>query len=167
MRGGRARGTTHLTSMTIERPSPARPDEEKALTGLLSAQLEEHGFSLSSELLVQAVRGALEDDSSARILVARDAGRPVGFAYVSVQLSLERGGRVLWVEQLYVLPELRDRGIGGQLLQAALDLARAQGCLAAELEVDDSHARAANLYGRAGFQPLKRVHYLLPLDRPG
>jgi GNAT superfamily N-acetyltransferase len=153
--------------MMTERPSPARPDEEAALTKLLSAQLEEHGFSLSAEVLVQAVRSALEDDSSARILVARDADHPVGFAYVSVQGSLERGGRVLWVEQLYVLPELRERGIGGQLLQAALDLARAQGCLAAELEVDDSHGRAANLYGRAGFRPLKRVHYLLPLDRAG
>jgi GNAT superfamily N-acetyltransferase len=153
--------------MTTERPTPARPDEEAALTSLLSAQLTEHGFSLTPELLVQAVRGALEDDSSARILVARDAGRPVGFAYVSVQSSLERGGPVLWVEQLYVLPELRERGIGGQLLEAALDVARARGCLAAELEVDDSHGRAANLYARAGFRPLERVHYLLELDRAG
>jgi GNAT superfamily N-acetyltransferase len=148
--------------MTTERPSPARPDEEAALTGLLSAQLEEHGFSLAREGLAEAVHAALEDDSSARILVARDAGRPVGFAYVSVQWSLERGGRVLWVEQLYVLPELREQGIGGRLLQAALDVARGRGCIAAELEVDDSHARAANLYGRAGFRPLERVHYLLP-----
>lgn len=151
--------------MKTERPTPARPEEEDALTALLSAQLEEHGFSLTPDLLVQAVRGALEEDSSARILVARVAGRPVGFAYVSIQSSLERGGRVLWVEQLYVRPELREHGIGSHLLQAALDLARARGCLAAELEVDDSHARAANLYRRAGFHPLRRVHYLLPLDR--
>jgi GNAT superfamily N-acetyltransferase len=153
--------------MTTELPSPARPDEEAALTALLSAQLEEHGFSLTPELLVQAVRGALDGESSARILVARDAGRPVGFAYVSVQWSLERGGRVLWVEQLYVRPELREQGIGGRLLQAALDLARGRGCLAAELEVDGGHARAANLYARAGFRPLPRVHYLLPLDPAG
>ncbi|HEY1906010.1 MAG TPA: GNAT family N-acetyltransferase [Myxococcaceae bacterium] len=153
--------------MTTELPSPARPDEEVVLTELLSAQLEEHGFSLAPELLIQAVRGALEEDSSARILVARDAGRPVGFAYVSVQWSLERGARVLWVEQLYVRPALREQGIGGRLLQAALDLARARGCLAAELEVDDSHGRAPNLYCRAGFRPLERVHYLLPLDRAG
>jgi len=153
--------------MKTEPPSPARPDEEAALTALLSAQLEEHGFSLTPELLAQAVRGALEADSSARILVARDAGRPVGFAYVSVQSSLERGGRVLWVEQLYVRPDLRGRGIGGQLLQAALEVARSSGCLAAELEVDGSHGRAANLYLRVGFQPLQRVHYLLELDRKG
>src|SRR4029077_16956605 len=110
--------------MKTDPPSPARPDEEAALTALIGAQLEEHGFSLTPELLAHAVRGALEADSSARILVARDAGRPVGFAYVSVQSSLERGGRVLWVEQLYVRPDLRERGIGGQLLQAALEVAR-------------------------------------------
>jgi len=70
----------------------------------------------------------------------------------------------MFLEELYVVPELRGRGIGQALLRAALDVARTRRCRSAELEVERSHARAANLYARAGFRPLERVHWTLPLD---
>ncbi|HEY1908162.1 MAG TPA: GNAT family N-acetyltransferase [Myxococcaceae bacterium] len=149
--------------MSIEPPTPARPEEAPRVLEMLAAQLEEHAIPLAPELLVEAVSGALLDDGRALILVARDAGRPVGLAFLSFQWTLERGGRVLWLEELYVLPELRGRGTGGLLLQATLDVARDRGCRAVELEVEASHARAANLYARAGFRPLDRVHWALTL----
>jgi GNAT superfamily N-acetyltransferase len=87
----------------------------------------------------------------------------VGLAYLSFQWTLERGGWVMWLEELYVLPALRALGIGTALLRAALDVARARSCRAVELEVETSHTRAANLYARAGFRPLDRVHWTLSL----
>jgi GNAT superfamily N-acetyltransferase len=146
-----------------EPPGPARPDEATVLFGLLAAQLQEHAIPLPPELLAAAIAGALLDDGRALILVGREEGRPVGVAYLSFQWTLERGGSVLWVEELYVLPDRRGRGIGTQLLQAALEVARARRCLAVELEVETSHSRAANLYARAGFRALDRVHWTLPL----
>ena len=147
--------------MSIEPPTPARPEEAPLVVEMLAAQLEEHAIPLAPELLAEAVSGALLDDGRALILVARDGGRPVGLAYLSFQWTLERGGRVVWLEELYVLPERRGRGIGGLLLQSALGVARDRGCRAVELEVEASHARAANLYARAGFRPLDRVHWTL------
>jgi GNAT superfamily N-acetyltransferase len=149
--------------MSIEPPTPARPEEAPRIVEMLAAQLEEHAIPLAPELLAEAVSGALLDDGRALILVARDRGRPVGLAFLSFQWTLERGGRVVWLEELYVLPELRGQGTGGVLLQAALDVARDRGCRAVELEVEASHARAANLYARAGFQSLDRVHWTLPM----
>jgi GNAT superfamily N-acetyltransferase len=150
--------------MSTEPPAPARPEDADAVVALLAAQLEEHAIPLAPKLLVEAVHGALEDDGRALILVARVDDQPVGLAYLSFQWTLERGGRVLWLEELYVLPELRGRGIGAQLLRATLDVARARACLAVELEVEASHARASNLYARAGFRPLDRVHWTRSTD---
>jgi GNAT superfamily N-acetyltransferase len=149
--------------MAIDAPTPARPEEAPLVTEMLAAQLEEHAIPLASQLLAEAVSGALLDDGRALILVARDGGRPVGLAYLSFQWTLEHGGRVLWLEELYVRPALRGRGTGGLLLRATLDVARERGCRAVELEVEASHARAANLYARAGFRPLDRVHWTLTL----
>ena len=149
--------------MHDERPTPARADEASALTMLLAAQLEEHGSSLERGLLSERVADALSGDGRTLILVAREDGRPVGLAFVSFPWTLERGGKVLWLEELYVLPERRGRGIGGRLLAAALDVARERGCLAVELDTDGTHARAGNLYARAGFRPRERVHWTLPL----
>ena len=150
--------------MSIQPPTPARPEEAPLVVELLAAQLAEHAIPLASELLAEAVSGALLDDGRALILVARDAGRPVGLAFLSFQWTLERGGRVVWLEELYVLPELRGRGAGARLLQATLDVARERGCRAVELEIEASHARAANLYARAGFRPLDRAHWTLSMD---
>jgi GNAT superfamily N-acetyltransferase len=149
--------------MTIDPPSAARPDELDAICGLLRAQLEEHDIPLEPELLAEAVRGALADDRQALILLTRQDGRPVGVAYLSFGWILERGGLAMFLEELYVIPELRGRGTGTALLRAALDVARSRGCRSVELEVEGSHARAANLYARAGFRPLERVHWMLPL----
>ena len=100
----------------IEPPGPALPEEADALFELLSAQLLEHAIPLAPRLLAEAIAGALADDGRALILVAREEDRPVGVAYLSFQWTLERGGNVLWVEELYVTPERRNQGIG------ALDL---------------------------------------------
>jgi len=149
--------------MPIEPPTPARPHEAPAVSALLAAQLDEHAIPLERALLGETVASALLDDGRALVLLARDGGRPIGVAYLSFQLTLEYGGRVVWLEELYVVPERRGQGIGQRLLEACLDVARARGCRAVELEVDVSHARAANLYARAGFRALDRVHWTLPL----
>ena len=149
--------------MSTEPPAPARPEDAPAVVALLAAQLEEHAIPLAPELLAETVRHALADDSQALVLLARQGGRSVGVAYLSFGFILERGGLAMFLEELYLVPELRGRGTGTALLRAALDVARARGCRSAELEVESSHARAANLYARAGFRPLERVHWLLPL----
>ena len=149
--------------MNPETPTPARVEDAEAVIALLSAQLEEHAIPLARELLADAVRQALADDRHALILVTRRGGRLVGVAYLSFGLILERGGTAMFLEELYVVPELRGQEIGTALLRAALDVARARGCRSVELEVEGSHARAANLYARAGFQPLERVHWTLPM----
>ena len=149
--------------MSTGSPTPARPEDATAVVALLTAQLEEHAIPLAPELLSERVRDALADDQQAVILLARRDGRPVGVAYLSFGFILERGGLAMFLEELYVVPELRGQGTGTELLRAALDVARARGCRTAELEVESSHARAANLYARAGFRPLPRVHWMLPL----
>lgn len=50
-----------------------------------------------------------------------------------------------------VHPQRQRRGLGRQLLAALLDLARAQGCLSATLEVRPSNLAARALYESEGF----------------
>lgn len=42
----------------------------------------------------------------------------VGVAYLSFTWTLEHGGKSCWLEELYVMPAYRKRGIGRQLLDA-------------------------------------------------
>ena len=146
-------------TLKSERPTPARREEREEVLALLSAQLEEFSIRLPRELFLRTAEAALADDGRALVLVARRDGRPVGVAYLSFQWTLEGGGWAMWLEELYVIPGLRGRGIGGQLVQAALDVARERECRFVELETETRLPRAANLYARAGFKPLSRVHW--------
>jgi GNAT superfamily N-acetyltransferase len=140
----------------------ATPSDLDDVTRLLAAQLAEHAIALDDGALRGAIRGPMEVPGRGAFLIARD-GAPLGAAYVSYTWSLEHGGKSAWLEELYVVPSERSRGIGGRLLEAAIALARREGCAAVDLEVEEDHARAAHLYARAGFRPHRRARWVLAL----
>lgn len=59
-----------------------------------------------------------------------------------------------------VMPDLRRQGLGRDLLQSAVDLAKARGASRMFLEVGEDNLAARTLYGRAGFALVgRRVAY--------
>jgi GNAT superfamily N-acetyltransferase len=138
----------------------ASPRDREALVHLLRAQLAEHRIDTPAAAIGASVDALLRDGTRGRLLVATVGGRPVGVAALSFVWPIEHGGRSAWLEELYVEPAHRGRGIGGALLRAALDAAAAAGAVAVDLEVDAGHARASRLYEAAGFRPLSRARWV-------
>ncbi len=149
-----------------EPPLDVRPvgeDDLDAVTALLLAQLREHHVQTPDSRIAEAVAGIVRHPERGRILVALEHGRAVGVAALSFVWPLEHGGKSAWLEELYVEPAARGRGIGTRLLHAALRAASEEGAVAVDLEVDADHGRAANLYAREGFQPLRRARWVRTL----
>jgi GNAT superfamily N-acetyltransferase len=141
-------------------PALALPTDEPAVVDLLLAQLAEHALPAEREAVEGAVRGMLaRPDRGLHPRRAQGGARRARRRGVGL-LHLEPAGLTSWLEELYVLPPLRDRGLGGALLGASLARAREAGCAAMDLEVTDDHARAARLYLRAGFERLGRTRYV-------
>lgn len=69
---------------------------------------------------------------------------------------MEHGGRVAWLDELFVVADGRGRGVGRALLVDVIEVARRAGCRAIDLEVDVEHGRAEHLYEREGFERLAR-----------
>ena len=130
------------------------------LVDLLTAQLREHAIDTPAPALARAVEGLLRDPERGRLLVATVDGAPVGVAALSFVHTLEHADRSAWLEELYVAPAHRGRGIGTALLGAACELALSSGAVAVDLEVDAAHERAAHLYARSGFRPLPRARWV-------
>lgn len=142
----------------------ARNDDSDRVVPLLVAQLREHDIPVSEAHVARKVTKATRD-GEVIILVALSDARIVGVAYVSFAEPLEHEGTVAWLEELYVVPELRERGIGGKLLERVLAIAEEHGCVGVELETKRGHERASHLYTRQGFRDLGRHHYARPLTR--
>lgn len=144
----------------------AGPADRDAVIALLGAQLAEHAIELPLVDLAHAVDGVIADPARGVLFVACVEDRAVGVAYLAFTWTLEHGGPVGWLEELYVEPPHRERGIGTMLLDAVCARARAEGCGAVDLEVDEAHARAAHLYMRRGFRRLMRTRFSLRLFAP-
>jgi GNAT superfamily N-acetyltransferase len=124
---------------------------------LLEAQYREHDIDLRGPRLLTAMRTLL--DGNGVLVIATLGAGSVGVAELSWQFSLERAGRVAWMEELYVTPAFRGKGLGTRLIERAVQEARKAGCVSVELEVVRGHERAAKLYLRDGFAQLPRLRY--------
>jgi GNAT superfamily N-acetyltransferase len=120
---------------------------------LLEAQYREHDIDLAGARLSRAASRLLDGNGALLLLGS------VGVAALSWQFSLERAGKIAWLEDLYVAPGFRGRGLGARLLERAALEARRAGCVSLELEVVRGHERAARLYLREGFAELPRLRY--------
>lgn len=138
----------------------ALPSDVGAVEALVLAQFAEHAIDVDRPSLVAAIEAVLRDDSLGFFLLARSGDVAVGLAYVSFTWALEHGGRSAWLEELYVVPDRREEGVGRALLDRAIAGAREHGCAAVDLEVDRDHARAERLYEREGFRNLPRRRWV-------
>ncbi len=143
-----------------------RGDDIEAIVALEVAQLTEHAIPFDTAKIRLVVRELVASTNSGFVLVAESEREVVGFAYAACLLSMERGSPSGSLEELYVVPDWRNQGVGGALLAAAIAHARELRWPALELEVVRGHERAAALYLRAGFRPNNRTRYSLDLSSP-
>ncbi len=86
-----------------------------------------------------------------RVLEIVADGRPVGYAVLALGFSLEFGGRSAFLDELYVEPASRGRGIGAVALRLLQEKSRELGARSLALEISLDNAGAECLYRREGF----------------
>ena len=89
-----------------------------------------------------------------RVVVAEVDGEVAGTMQISYLPGIGFGGR--WraqVEAVRVRRKLRSRGIGGQMMQWAIEKSRERGCFLVQLTTNQKRIDAQRFYARLGFQP--------------
>lgn len=106
----------------------------------------------------EALRAVLFPDAGrpvAEAVLAYDGAQPAGFAVFFTTFSTFLAKPGLWLEDLFVKPEFRGRGIGRALWQHGADEARRRGCGRYEWNVLDWNAPAIRFYERQGAVVMK------------
>jgi GNAT superfamily N-acetyltransferase len=88
--------------------------------------------------------GELLGEGAITVLLAGDP--PAGFALFRLRPSLWANAGDAYLEELYVIPERRGEGIGGALLDAAIEAAREAGANHFELTTGETDTEARALY---------------------
>src|SRR5262245_946388 len=105
----------------------------------------------SEELLREQLFGARP---AAEVVIARWAGEPAGFALYFHNFSTFLGRRGLYLEDLFVRPAFRGKGVGRALLAFLARTAVARGCGRLEWWVLDWNEPAIGFYRSLGAEPM-------------
>jgi branched-chain amino acid aminotransferase len=102
--------------------------EVPAVAAAVESLLVELGGRRPSRAEMEAeVRAALEDPEVGAMLVADAAGSIVGVLGASWTRAIHVPGRYAVIQDLWVHPEWRSRGVGAELVEALVRLARERG----------------------------------------
>lgn len=96
----------------------------------------------------------LFDRQKAEVLFAVLEGREVGFALFFHNFSTFLGRAALYLEDLFVLPEVRGRGVGKAILQRLAALAVERGCGRLEWWCLDWNEPSIAFYRSLGAEPM-------------
>jgi GNAT superfamily N-acetyltransferase len=119
-----------------------------ALLRVLNADNPPLGEAPAAEIWAQL----LASDQTT-VLVARAAGAVVATCTLTVVPNLSRGGRpYALIENVVTHPDVRRRGLGRAVLQAALDRAWAAGCYKVMLATGSKRPETLRFYEGAGFE---------------
>jgi GNAT superfamily N-acetyltransferase len=121
------------------------------LEGFVRAYCVEDGHVFDDDRQPAALAALAAGEPLARAWLIRRGARPVGYVVLAWSFSVEAGGREACVDELYLVPEVRGRGLGGRALALIEERARAFGVRRIFLEVGRQN-RVIALYRRAGYK---------------
>ena len=133
----------------------ARRDDVAVIVAMLADDTLGAAREVTSEPLPQSYYdafAALARDPNNRLLIAECRGETVGTLQITFIHGLSRrGARRALIEAVRVAAPQRGKGIGAEIIRAAIEIARHEGCAIVQLTTDKSRTDAHRFYERLGF----------------
>ena len=133
---------------------PARPYDVPFILRFITelAQYEKAGHEV--EVTEESIHTAIfAEGATAYALMCMIDQHPAGFAVYFYNYSTWKGKHGIYLEDLYLLPQYRNKGAGKTILQYLAQLALAKDCVRLEWGVLDWNQPAIEFYQSIGARP--------------
>lgn len=129
----------------------AGPEHLDRLLTLVAAFHAEEGITLSDDARRAGIAPLLEGIPHGVAYLIGPPRAAIGYIIVTFGWSVEFAGMDGFIDELYIRPGVRKRGIASETLQSLPRALASGGVKALHLEVDTENEAAQRLYARAGF----------------
>lgn len=143
-----------MTQLTL-----AKPDDLERVARMVGDFHAEEGIAQDDATRRGALLPLLEGSPHGAIYLAGPARAPIGYVVICFGWSVEFGGMDGFVDEIYIRPAVRGRGIGSEILMSLPKALAGAGLKALHLEVARDNDRARKLYEKLHFVP--RENYVL------
>lgn len=124
----------------------AEVGDEAAWRGLWSQYLAFYEVDLTPEVTAATWSRLMDHSSPMKMRLAVEDGTPVGFAIHLHHPSTWVAGEDCYLEDLFLAPEARGKGLGRALIDDLIALARARGWQRLYWHTDEGNTTARKLY---------------------
>jgi GNAT superfamily N-acetyltransferase len=137
-----------------------------ALVRLMRQFYAEDNFELSERAASRAFEALLDDSRLGQVWLAEEDGHAAGFVVLTVGFSMEYGGLRGFIDDFYVSPQYRRRGLGHAALEEVKRSCRRRGVRVLFVEAGPGDLAALSAYRSVGFEDSGRTLLTLPLADP-
>lgn len=134
----------------------ARREDVPAIVGMLADDMLGRSREVTTEPLPLSYYNAfeaLDRDPNNRLLIAELDGEIVGTLQLTFIHGLSRqGAKRALIEAVRVSSAHRSKGLGEEIIRAAIEIARENKCAMVQLTTDQSRKDAHRFYERLGFE---------------
>ena len=116
----------------------------------LAMARETEELELDRAILTSGVNAVFADPALGRYYVAEEDGKTIGSLMITYEWSDWRNGLVWWIQSVYVIPELRRRGIYAGLYAHIRTIVEQSTVRGIRLYVDKRNTSAQAVYTRLG-----------------
>ncbi len=131
----------------------AKPEDLDRLAPLVRAFHEETHITQDETKRHAALMPLLQGSPHGAIYLIGPGRAPIGYIVISFGWSVEFAGLDGFVDELYIRPGVRGRGIGSEVMGALPKALAGAGLKALHLEVRRDNTRARKLYEKLRFSP--------------
>ncbi len=132
--------------------SAPQAEEIPLLLSLMQDFYAFDGYPFNPDLTRQNLNRFISDNSLGFTRFIYEEDQLAGYLIVCFGFSFEFGGRDAFLDELYLNPDFRGRGIGAQAVEYAAVECGKHEVKALHLEVELKNDRAFNLYKNMGFK---------------
>jgi len=119
----------------------------------------EDDFEIDSAKQMKALAMIIGGTTGGVVLIAESDSKIAGMVNLQKIVSTASGGYSVLLEDLYVIPEFRDRGVGKCLTDHAVQWGRENDAVRIQLATDKRNQAAADFYSGRGFKAGNMVCY--------
>lgn len=138
----------------------AKPEDINRLLPLITAFHLETGIEQTEEARQRAIMPLLEGIPHGVIYLVGPARAPIGYIALSFGWSLEFGGMDGTIDELFIRPGVRGRGIGSEVLLKLPKALSEAGLAALHLEVARNNPHALRFYKKLHFKSRDEYHLM-------
>lgn len=128
--------------------------DKKWIYNFMKECMEESIFNYKEEEIDE-----LTHANSDLVFVLFESNKPIGFiiSYINEKRNKQENKKVIYIEEIAVLKEYRNKGYGFKLIEFILDKGRSNGMYIGRLHVYRHNEKAYGLYKKLGFDEIKSI----------